>query len=90
MWLQILQVFRLNNLPIAAIPLHCSTCQVELYTDASFVAGGYFFGGRWRMWKWPAAWRTERIGFFSQDDSIAICELEALALLVVVWDLATL
>jgi len=88
MWLQILQAFGLNNRPIAGVPLHCTTSKVELYTDASFVGGGYFFGGRWRMWKWPAAWRMERIGFFSRDDAIAICELEALALLVAVRDLA--
>ena len=90
MWLQILQAFGLNNQPIAAVPLHQSTCKVELYTDASFTGGGYFFGGRWRAWKWPADWRAERIGFFSKDDSIAICELEALACLVAVRDLAPL
>lgn len=90
MWLRILSVLKLNNRPIASVPLHYTTCRVELYTDASFTAGGYFFGGRWRMWRWPAAWRTERIGFFSKDDSIAICELEALACLVAVRDLAPL
>lgn len=88
MWLQILQVFSLNNRPIAQVPLHVATCKAELFTDASFSGGGYFFGGRWRMWRWPVHWREQRIGFFSSDDAIAICELEALSLLVAIRDLA--
>eukprot|EP01044_Picomonas_judraskeda_P010640 COSAG03_NODE_1385_length_4188_cov_90.131817_4_plen_148_part_00 len=58
--------------------------------DASFRAGGWWFGGRFRAWLWPADWRSGRIGDFSRDDAIAIGELEALALLVALRDLATL
>lgn len=90
MWLRILGILALNEQPVRSIPLRYTTLRPELYTDASFTGGGYFWGGRWRMWKWPTAWRANRIGFFSQDDSIAICELEALALLVAIRDIAPL
>jgi hypothetical protein len=59
------------------------------YTDASFEGGGYFFGGLWRMWRWPADMRA-RIGDFaglSNDDGVFICELEALALLQAIRDI---
>jgi hypothetical protein len=40
------------------------------------------------MWRWPVEWQERRIGFFASDDAIAICELEALSLLVAVRDLS--
>ena len=88
MWLRILRVFGLNSKPIRSVPLHYTTLKPELYTDASFTSGGYFWGGRWRMWNWPGDWRTSRIGFWSEDNSIAICELEAAEVLVAVRDIA--
>lgn len=86
MWLRILRVMQLNSRPVRGVPLHRSTMRAELYTDASFSGAAWFWGRRWRAWKWPNEWRT-RIGDFDSDDAIAICELEALALLVAVRDI---
>lgn len=89
MWQRILKSLNLNARPVSAV-LHHSTIEVELYTDASFRAGGWWFGGRFRAWLWPEGWRSGRIGDFSRDDAIAIGELEALALLIALRDLAPL
>lgn len=89
MWRRILTVLNLNGRPVSGLPAHARTIKAELYTDASFEGGGYFFGGLWRMWRWPADMRA-RIGDFadlSDDDGIFICELEALALLQAVRDI---
>ena len=87
MWRRIIGVLNMNARPVSAA-LHHRTIQAELYTDASFRAGGWWFGGRFRAWLWPEDWRSGRIGDFSRDDAIAIGELEALALLVALRDLA--
>ena len=89
MWKRILTVLKLNSRPVSGLPTHARTIKAELYTDASFEGGGYFFGGLWRMWRWPADMRA-RIGDFaglSDDDGIFICELEALALLQAIRDI---
>jgi len=87
MWRRIISVLNMNARPVSAA-LHHSTICAELYTDASFRAGGWWVGGRFRAWLWPEDWRSGRIGDFSVDDAIAIGELEALALLVALRDLA--
>ena len=84
-WLFMFNV--LNGKPVVSTPVARRTLKVELYTDASFVSGAYFFGGRWCTWKWPEHWRTHRIGF-SADNDIWICQLEAIAVLVALRDLA--
>jgi hypothetical protein len=76
MWRRILTVLNLNGRPVSGLPAHARTIKAELYTDASFEGGGYFFGGLWRMWRWPADMRA-RIGDFadlSDDDGIFICD----------------
>jgi len=92
MWLQIFTTLGLNNRPISGLPSSVHRIRAELYTDASFVGGGYFVGGIWRMWKWPSDMRARigRFNDFSPDERIFIVELEALALLQAIRDLAPL
>lgn len=87
-WQQVLTACGLNGRPVVT-SIRASTFRCELYTDASFESGAWWFCGRLRFWRWPADWRS-RIGNFSADDAIAIGELEALALLVALRDLAPL
>jgi hypothetical protein len=92
LWIQIFTALNLNGRRISGLPAHARTIKAELYTDASFEGGGYFFGGLWRMWKWPKDMR-DRIGDFaglSADDGVFICELEALALLQAVRDIVAI
>ena len=86
MWRRILTVLDINRKPVSSLPLSRRTATAELYTDASFMGGGFFIGGIWHMWRWPADLR-ERIGNLAVDDAVFICELEALALLVA-WRVA--
>ena len=88
MWRRILGVLRLNCRPVYSLPLRRRTIKAELFTDASYVGGSYFIGGLWRCWRWGPDIRA-RIGA-SDDDGVFICELEALALLQAIRDLAPL
>jgi hypothetical protein len=87
-WLELLSA--LNGRAVAGTPVLSRTCNVHLYTDASFTGGGYFFGGKWKMWKWPSTWITQRIGNFSVDPQIFICELEAVALVIALREIVPL
>ena len=87
-WRRVLGVLRLNRQPVHSIPLRRRKLKAELYTDASFAGGSYFIGGLWRFWKWGPDIRA-RIGG-SDKDAVFICELEALALLQAIRDLAPL
>ena len=88
MWRRILGVLRLNSRPVSSLSLRRRTVEAECYSDASFYGGAYFWGGIYRFWRWGPDIRA-RIGG-SSDDGVFICELEALALLQAVRDLAPL
>ena len=86
MWRRILGILRLNSQPVHSVPLRRRTVRAELYSDASFYGGAYFWGGVYRFWRWDSDIRERIAG--SADDAVFICELEALALLQAIRDLA--
>ena len=85
MWRTLLQSF--NGRPISA-GMTQLVCPVKLYTDSSFLGGGYFFGGRHHMWRWPKHWDAR----FGQDGDweVSIVEAELWAVLFGLRDVVPL
>ena len=55
MWIQMLSLFNGRCITSAIAP---PEVKVKLYTDACFSGSGFFFGGRYSMYKHPPHWRA--------------------------------
>lgn len=82
MWRRLLLL--LNGRPVSR-GVHLPRIMAAAFSDASFEGGGYFWGGRWRSWRWPISWR-QHMGPRGQW-RITINTLEAVALLIMLRDI---
>ena len=82
MWQRLLLL--LNARPISR-GVHLPRILAAAFSDASFEGGGYFWGGRWRSWRWPVHWQ-QHMGP-AGGWRITINTLEAIALLVMLRDI---
>jgi hypothetical protein len=82
MWRHLLRL--LNGRPISR-GVHLPRIMAAAFSDASFEGGGYFWGGRWRSWRWPVSWQRH-MGPQGQW-RITINTLEAVALLIMLRDI---
>lgn len=73
----------LNGRPIQR-PVHQSTEPAALFTDASLLGWGYFWGGRYRFNRWPPEWSARFAAAGNWE--ISINTLEAIALLLALRD----
>ena len=85
MWVRMLTI--LNGRPIAA-GLTQPRVHARLWTDSCFLGGGYFFGGRYRKWRWPESWDAR----FRDEGNweVTMAELEAWSVLIALRDVLPL
>ncbi|HIM55311.1 MAG TPA: hypothetical protein EYM39_01275 [Candidatus Latescibacteria bacterium] len=73
----------LNQRPVRR-PVHQSVERAALYTDASLLGWGYFWGGRYRFNRWPPEWSAHFAAAGNWE--ISINTLESIALLLALRD----